>query len=53
VEDLLTEETTVRNAATSTAGSSNSPVILQALTECYEDYLSALLNSGTIRDDAS
>ena len=51
VEDLQTEETTLQNAVISAAGSSNSPVILQALTECYEEYLSALLNSGTIRGD--
>jgi len=51
VEDLQAEETTLQNAVTAAAGSSNSPVILQALTECYEDYLSRLLNSGTIRGD--
>lgn len=51
VEDLRTEETALQNALTSAAGSSNSPVILRALTECYEDYLSPLLNSGTIRGE--
>ncbi len=51
VEDLQAEETTLQNAVASAAGSSNSPVILQALTECYEDYLSRLLNSGTIRGE--
>ena len=51
VEDLIAEETTLQNAVTSAAGSANSPVILQALTECYADYLSRLINSGTVRSE--
>ncbi|MER2134773.1 MAG: DUF6507 family protein [Arthrobacter sp.] len=51
VEDLRSEETALRNAVSSAAGSFNSPVILQALTECYGDHLSPLLNSGTIRGE--
>ncbi|MCC3279781.1 DUF6507 family protein [Arthrobacter sp. zg-Y40] len=49
VEDLQAEETTLQDAVSSAAGSTNSPVILSAMTECYEDYLSRLVNSGTVR----
>lgn len=49
VDDLQAEETTLQNAVSSAAGSTNSPVILEAMTECYEDYLSGLVNSGTLR----
>ncbi|MCC9175569.1 DUF6507 family protein [Arthrobacter sp. zg-Y179] len=48
-EDLRAEETALQDAVSGAAESVNSPVIQQALTACYEEYLSRLLSSGVIQ----